>query len=230
MSQQPDFARTDVSPLTDRDLRFLIENFPAPGGNYEEIARLIHELPTTVESMLDSDYVLDRILARRELLLDISPFLLFNVLLRRSLDGHRNKAERSIINYLANLLSLFVSTERMQRVASGDEHTHGYLVSMIEEAEGADPRRKFLIYAHIGNFALFLTGMFPQWIEHRHRFGRRSVDMKFYSDFGRAYFDMAAGHPLAEEYRLDSVFFRLSYMFDDYQQAMNRMARDYLCA
>lgn len=230
MTQRPDFACTDVSALTGGDLRFLIDNFPGPGGSYEEIARLVHELPTTVESMLDSDFVLDRILASRELLLDISPFLLFNVMLRRTLGGRRTKDERSIINYLANLLSLFIRTERMQRVAADDQHTHGYLVSMIEEAEEADPRRKFLIYAHIGNFALFLTGMFPEWIEHRHRYGRRTVNRKFYSDFGRTYFDMAAGHPLAEEYRLDSVFFRLALMFDDYQQAMNRMARDYLSA
>ena len=41
----PDFARTDFNGLTDRDVQFLIENFPKPGRSYEEIASLIHETP-----------------------------------------------------------------------------------------------------------------------------------------------------------------------------------------
>ncbi len=230
MTRRPDFACTDIGRLTDKDLRFLIDNFPAPGGSFEEMAALVHELPTTIESMLDSDFLVRRILERRDLLLDVSPFLLFNVMLRQVLDHRRSRDERGIINYIANLLSLFVHTERLYRVAPGDEQTHAYLVEMIGEAENADPRRQFLIYAHIGNFALFLTGMFPGWIEHRHRYHRRSVDKRFYTDFGRAYFEMAANHPLAEAYQLDSVFFRLAFLFEDYQQAVNRMASEYLAA
>lgn len=230
MPKRPDFVCTDVSPLSHGDLRFLLENFPAPCDSYEAIAQRIHELPATIESMLSSDFVLEGILAHRDRLLDISPFLLFNVLLRRTLHEHRDKVDRSIINYIANLLSLFVRTERLYRVSPEDEQMHDYLFSMIEEAENADERRRFLIHAHIGNFALFLTGMFPEWIAHRHRHGRRTVDLKFYTDFGRAYFDMAASHPLAEHYRLQTVFFRLAVMFERYQQAMHHMSRQYLSA
>ena len=73
----PDFARTDFSGLTDRDVQFLIENFPKPGRSYEEIAALIHELPPALESRLNSQSLFDRICDPSERILQISPFLFF---------------------------------------------------------------------------------------------------------------------------------------------------------
>ena len=52
--------------------------------------------------MLESDHVLQRILERRGLLLEVSPFLLFNVLLRQTLPRRRTALERKVINYLAD--------------------------------------------------------------------------------------------------------------------------------
>ncbi|HQU15869.1 MAG: hypothetical protein B7Z66_06335 [Chromatiales bacterium 21-64-14] len=224
----PDFAVTDVHTLQHRDLRFLLEHFPEPGHSYEEIAVLIGEFPTTLESMLDSEFVSREILESRELLLDISPFLLFNVLLRQVLGRQRSPVDRRVIHYIANLLSLFVNNDRVHRIQAHDPRHHEYLVGMIDEAARAEPRRQFLIYAHIGNYALYLTGVFPRWIEHRHRFKRRPVDTAYYLDFGRVYFERAASHPLAREYRLGEVFLRLALLFDQYREALNRMAQQYL--
>ena len=83
--QKPDFARTDFSQFVDKDLRVLIENFLQPGRSYEEIAQLIHRLPTALESMLNSESVFNTIRDQNQLILEISPFLFFSVLLRRSL-------------------------------------------------------------------------------------------------------------------------------------------------
>lgn len=226
--RRPDFAHTSADLLADRDLKFLVNNFPQAGRSYEEIAQVIHRLPTTIESMLDSEYVFNKILYQRTLLLDISPFLLFNVLLRRSLGGARTAKDRKVVNYIANLLSLFVKIDRLYRVQLTDKKTYEYIVAMIDEAARADWRRQFLVYSHIGNYALYLTGIFPQWIEYRHRYKRRPVDLKFYTDSGRAYFERASTHPLAREYQLRDVFFYLAFMFDHYRQALNHMARQYL--
>ena len=226
--QLPDFARTDLRPLQDRDLKFLMENFPEPGRSYEEIAQVIHRIPTTLDSMLDSEFVFQKILEQRTLLVDVSPFLLFNVLLRRSLAENRNFRERKVINYIANLLSLFVTAERVHRVRGSDAHTYEYIVDMIAEAARSDARRQFLVYSHIGNYTLWLTGLFEEWIQHRHRYKRRPVDMSFFTDSGRAYFERAASHPLAREYGLEDVFLRLAMMFDHYRNALNYMAREYL--
>jgi hypothetical protein len=225
---KPDFAYTNLHQLENRDLQFLIENMPAPGKNYQEIAEVIQYLPTTVESMLTSDYLFHAILDRRQLLLDISPFLLFSVLLRRSLSGHRSALDRRVINYLANLLSLFVHTDRVYRVRPGDATPREYLVDLIQDAEQADSQHQFIIHAHIGNYALYLTGLFPQWIEHRHQYRRRPVNINYYVDFGRSYFDLAAKHSLARDFNLSDVFFRLAVMFEHYQQGLNRMANHFL--
>ena len=88
--QTPDFARTDLSQLVDKDLQFLIENFPKPGRSYEEIAQLIHHLPTTLESMLNSESLFSKIRDRSLLILEISPFSILQCALAPQLNGSEN--------------------------------------------------------------------------------------------------------------------------------------------
>lgn len=228
--RRPDFAVTHLSGLTRADLSFLIENMPRPARSYEEIARLLDTLPNTLESMMNSDYVFQAIFDRRRMLLDISPFLLFNVLLRRSLAGPFSSLERRVINYLANLLALFVRTERVHRIEPQDPAAHDYIVDLATQAEGADPRRQFVTYAHIGNYSLYLAGLRAAWVDHRHRFRRRAVDERYLCDAGRSYFDRAARHALARQLRLDDVFLRLAMVFEHYRGALAYLARNHLPA
>jgi hypothetical protein len=225
---RPDFACNNLDPLKPGDLRFLIDHFPEPGKNLEEIATVLHQFPNTLDSMLDSEYVAVQILNRRDELLNISPFLLFNVLLRRTLGRPRGSTDRSVVNYLANLLALFVHSDRVHRITRDDRQTYEYLFDMVAAAAEADPQREFLLHSHIGNYALYLTGMFPGWIEYRHRYRRRPVNMDYYIDMGRAHFQQAATHRLAGEFGMDAVLFRLAVMFDTYRSGIRHMARDYL--
>lgn len=224
---RPDFARTD-SVLGPADLKFLIDHFPVPGASYEEIAVVTQELPSTIESLLESEYVLQRLLARDALLLGVSPFLLFNVLLRHSLPGKRSALDRKVINYIANLLSLFVNVDRLYRVRPNDPVTAEYLVELIARLQDADASEQFSISAHIGNFSLFLTGMLPDWIEHRFRFKRRSVSRGYYEDQGSAHYHQAGLHPRAGQLELRDVFLRLALGFGQYRRALNEMRYRYL--
>ena len=224
---KPDFARTDFSRLADRDIQFVIENFPKPGNSYEEIAELIHEMPTALESILNSESLFNKICDQRESILQISPFLFFSVLLRRSLTDRRILGDRRVINYISNLLTIFVQTNRLYRISQHDEHTTHYLTDMITEAQNAEPRRQFLIYSHIGNYSLYVTGLFPESIEYRQRYKNRPVGTQFYVDFGREYYEQASAHAIAREYELDEVFFRLSIMFEVYKDALNHLAKRY---
>jgi hypothetical protein len=226
--KSPDFACTDLERLESRDLQFIIEHFPLPGRSYEEIARLVHTLPTTLESLLNSDYLFRKVCDETKFLLNISPFLLFSVLLRRNLRDHRAKPDRKIINYLANLLSLFIRTDRLFRVEPHDRRDHQYLVDLISEGEAADPRRRFLIHAHIGNYSLFISGLFPAWIGYRYRYKRRPINGQFYVDMGRTYFQRAATHSMARELGLDDIFLRLALLFEAYQRMLNEISASYL--
>ncbi len=135
----------------------------------------------------------------------------------------RTAKERKAVNYIANVLALFVRTDRLYRVQPGDSETHTYIVDMLAEAAQADSARQFCIYAHIGNFTLFLTGVFPAWIDYRHRYKRRPVDRSYYTQQGQTNYHQAALHHLAREYGLDDVFMRLALDFDSYAQALNYM-------
>lgn len=223
---KPDFANTGLDRLAQRDLHFLIAHMPRAGGSYHEIAALLNAMPNTLESMLTSDYLFDIIRDRQRLLLDISPFLLFSVLLRRSLGKPRNPLERRVINYLANLLTLFVQAERLYRVEPSDREPQEYVVQLMAGLEQAGSRRQFLTYAHIGNYALWLTGLRASWLEARHRYGRRPVSPGFYEEFGRTSYDRAAKHRLARELALEDVFLRLALMFSHYREGLNRMVRE----
>ncbi len=133
-----------------------------------------------------------------------------------------------MINYIANLLSIFVRTDRLHRIRRHNEQTYPYLTDMIQEAVNADARRQFLIYSHIGNYSLYITGFFPQWVEYRRRYKNRPVSTQFYIDFGREYYERASAHAMAREFELDEVFFRLSIMFEVYKGALNHLAKQYL--
>ena len=225
---QIDFARTGLEFLSDSDLKYLIDNFPKPGRSYEEISSAIQNFPEILESVLHSEELFLKIRDKKKLLLDISPFLLFSVLVRRSLVDNRIIGDKKAVNYIANLLSLFISKDRAYRVARGDQYTHSYITDMIQEAQSADSQRQFLIYSHIGNYSLFLTGMFPQYIEYRHKYRRRPVNIQFYIDFAKTYYELASEHALAREYNLGEVFLRLSMMFEVYKDALNYLSKEYL--
>ena len=226
--RRPDFARTELHPLADGDLRFLIESFPEPASSYEEIARVLDELPNTLESMLTSQVVVEQVIFDREKLLRISPFLLFNVLLRQVLADHRRPAERRVVNYLANLMALFVNKHRLYRIDSADQEAYEYLVDLIEQAVDADRRRRFLVHAHVGNYALFMTGLYGAFLEERFKHGRRTVNGDYYADLGSSSYSQASALPPAQEFDLTDVFVRLSLTFDSYRQALATVATDYM--
>jgi hypothetical protein len=225
---RPDIAARGLDRLTESDLRFVIENFPQPARSYAEMARIFASLPITLESMLSAEYVHRKIFEKRRELLDISPFLLFSVLLRRCIGGARTATDRAVINYLANLLSLFVRADRVYRPDVDEGRSYEYFADLAAEAEHADERRRFMLHAHIGNYALYLTGIFADWLEYRHRYQRRPVDARYYADMGRTGYRDAAANRLARAYELEDVFLRLALTFDHYRERLNVLAREYL--
>jgi len=228
MNTRPDFARTDLSRLEHRDLAFLVEHFPQASGDYSKVAAALVAMPNTVENMLDSEFVTRAVLDKQELLLNISPFLLFSVLLRQALRDHRGRQERQVINYLANLLTLYVSNDRLYKVSDGDEAHYRYIIDLLETANQSGSGRRFMIYAQVGNYSLFLAGLFDRYLAHRQRYHRRPIGASFYADFGRTYYQAASEHGLARQLELQGVFSRLSLMFDRYTKALNQLSRDYI--
>lgn len=225
MLDVPDFARLDPPLLSQRDLLFLFEHFPVPGIDPLAAARQVIEHPSTLESLLESRYVQDALDGNAGVWLDVSPRLYFGVQLRRALAGRRAPGERQTLHYLANLLSLFVSTERLYAVQSDDARRYEYLADLVAEIAQSPPSRRFLAEAHLANYALFLSGLCAPWIEHRRRYRNRPLSLDYYAGMGRSYYAQAAGETQAQTFGLRDVFTQLAQRFDYFRGGLERLAQ-----
>lgn len=226
--QSPDFALSGPMALSHKDLLFLFEHFPVPGIDPVEAVRRVHEQPVMLESILESRYVQDALLDSRNAWLDVSPQLFFDVMLRRALPGRRDRTERSVIHYLANLLGLFSRTDRVYRLQSGDGSSYEYLADLLQEAQQAGSDRRFLVDAHIGNYALYLSGVCAPWVHHRREFKRRPVSLEYYRRMGRSHYATAAGSPQAQDFGLREVFRHLAERFEYFRGGLQKLAEDVL--
>ena len=226
--QSPDFALVDPAAFSRKDLLFLFEHFPVPGVDAVEAIRRVHEQPNTLESILESRFVQKALFDRRTQMLDISPRLFFDVMLRHSLPGPRDRLERNVIHYLANLLGLFGRTERVYRLQQGDGGHYEYLADLLQEGLEAPSERRFLVDAHIGNYALYLSGVCAPWIEYRREYRRRPVSVEYYRRMGRSHFARAANSLQAQQFGLRDIYRRLAERFEYFRGGMQKLAETVL--
>jgi hypothetical protein len=94
---------------------------------------------------------------------------------------------------------------------------------MLTALKTADYRMSFFIRAHIGNYSLFLSGVFPERIRFRAE-ARGFPDLKYYEDIGRTQYRMASDHRLAERYQLAGILNTLAERFGATRLALNDIA------
>lgn len=225
--QMPDFAQLDHPPLPTRDLNFLFEHFPGQ----VDVPRAITEVSqffNTLDSILDAQYVYKALRDADTLDLPVSPQLWFEVMLRHALPGRRSRQEQRALHYIAHLLALFGRADRLHRVQDGDDSAYDYLVDLVMEEQATTDARRFVVQAHIANYALFLGGVCAEWVEHRYRFKRRPVTLSYYADMGASRFHLASRHPLAQEYGLQTTYRELSQRFGYYREGLQKMAAEHL--
>jgi len=113
--------------------------------------------------------------------------------------------ERALSDYVAAILLHFGMRDRARRVSEHDDQSYDSLVALLDDVDGPDARRNFLVLQHLGNYALWLSGLFPDYIEQR-RWRRGGPDLAYYEEMGRRGFHLAASHRLAHEQGMDVLF------------------------
>ena len=97
---------------------------------------------------------------------------LFAGLAEHAFLSHLGVADPPLIDYLSALLSRFVHMDAIYRLRSGEGRPLSEVVDMVFDAEQLPPggrtRREY--YRHIGDFALFWTGLFPEAINRTRRY------------------------------------------------------------
>ena len=145
---------------------------------------------------------------------------LFSYVIMRHALKQVGETDRVLADYTAAILLHFGVRDRANRVGETDDAEYDTLAALLDAADGPDARRNFLVRAHLGNYALWLSGLFPDWIEHR-RWRRGGPDLDYYEDLGRRGFQLAADHRLARENGLSTLYQDAAQRFGRLRMALN---------
>ncbi len=132
-------------------------------------------------------------------------------------------SDRILSDYLAAMLLAFGARGRPERVSEGDDELYDSLAALVKDVDAADPRRAFLVCAHLGNRALWIAGLFPDYIEQR-RWRRSGPDLDYFEALGRRGFELAAKHRMAAHYGMASVYAAAAASFSLLRIALNRLS------
>jgi hypothetical protein len=180
--------------------------------------RLQHDGP---DALLDEPELADKLLTVRTLLVPSDALFLY-VMVRYALRS-AGVDDRDLADYLAALLHAFGQRDRATRIDWNDDHSHRYLVDILADLDATTGERRFKVMVHLGNYALWLAGLFPQYIEAR-RIRRGGPALDYYDGLGRRGYAMASDHVLADHYHLEAILHAASERYDSVRGALNSLS------
>ncbi|NUO63457.1 MAG: hypothetical protein HOQ11_10145 [Gemmatimonadaceae bacterium] len=130
---------------------------------------------------------------------------------------------RGLADYMAAILIAFGDKGRAERVAPSDDEHYDTLAALAQDVDDADARRSLLVRAHLGNYALWLAGLFPDFIERR-RWRKGGPDLEYYDEMGKRGFQLAADHRLAEQHGLSALYAMAALRFEVMRAALNNVS------
>jgi len=257
--------------LSQGDLDFIIRTVATKRRDYDHIREIVEDKPDLLEIMLDDPKLTQRVMNEEEVFLKISPYLLFEILLRQAkrelqartytyekaatrwtvpvFDGLRVGdllANSRIRSYLAEMLASFTKTQTAtvyykvgsrfyKRRYSDLSIDDLYELSRLVAAE-----HRFPLYKRIGDVCLFLTAIFPEYIEHSYRhhlsyargpvfLSRKLRDIDDYVAEGRKFYQLAAEDQKACGLELRAVLKTLAGSFPLARKPLMHIADRYLC-
>jgi hypothetical protein len=178
-------------------------------------ARLVDE---GIDALLDDPRLAAALVQQRRGALASLPLFLY-VMVRHAL-RRAGEEDRVMADYVTSVLLHFALRGRAERVAEGDDEVYTALLELYDDVNDPDARRSFLVRTHLGNYALWLSGLFPDHIEYR-RWHRGGPDLQYYEELGRRGFQLAADHRLAEQHGLATLYATAAERFGLLRTALN---------
>lgn len=177
-----------------------------------------------LDSLLDDPRILPALLGEGEV--NLSPAQIFYVLIRQAL-LEAGVEDRGTADYVASLVVRFGEGRRAYRIEDGGDDEFRYLVDMVARLATADGREAFLLRTHLGNYSLWLAGLFPDFIEARTR-RRGAPSLRYYEEMGSGGYHMAAGSREARRLGVESTLGAVAREFAGVRRALNQVADRYL--
>jgi hypothetical protein len=256
--------------LRRRDLLFLVDTLMPSRADQERAADLLRTDAELISAMLDDDRLFQKLMEGEDILLHVSPWLFFTVLLRRvrrdlqeeAFTVERRSRQKVLLfdtdrviqlleqeplrDYLAMLLASFTRVESVtvpvrvrqgiwRRYRTSDMDVEG----LMRYCQTLDREFHFEPYKRIADVCLFLSAMFPEYIDARYRYpvsgqvrprvkGSLLRSREDYEDHGRAFYRLAAEHQRAQLEGLADVLAALSENFILAEKPLAYMANRYL--
>jgi hypothetical protein len=204
--------------FTVADFDFVVRVLARSPVDHVSLVDLLSDAETR-DSVLDNPQLVDAILSNAGHLRISSQFY-FYVLARHVLQ-RAGIGDRKLCDYVASLLETF-SRASVLRAPHTADSVQQYVSDMLIALQHVTPEQAFLLRAHVGNYSLFVSGIFH---ENTHRRSLRGgPDVKFYEQIGRANYQLVASHATARRCELDDVFENLAERFREIRCALNRLS------
>ncbi len=176
-----------------------------------------------IDSLLDDPRTLSALLTDPEVA--VRTDLVFYVLVRQALlEGGLDDFEMA--DYATSLLLAFGKGRRAYRLSASGDGCYAYLVDIVAELPRASRRRAFMLRTHLGNYSLWLSGLFPDYLEAR--VDRRGAPpMSYYEKLGASGYHEASQSAEAKALGLVGPLRAVATHFSGVRVALNRVSDRY---
>ncbi|HKP97396.1 MAG TPA: hypothetical protein VJ385_16745 [Fibrobacteria bacterium] len=206
--------------FTAADYDFLASVLPSGAGPSQGIIRLVEDRDS-LDVLLDNPRLFRAVLDLRSCL-RVSLHFYFYVLVRHALLREEIQ-DRDVADYVAEVLAEFSLLQRLRNPNPKDDRHLDYMHEMLDALERMEEEERFAMQTHIGNYALFLSGIFPARLQRRVE-RRAAPGFRFYEELGASHFRMAGHHYIARRLDMVSIFMTLGRAFHVTRLALNHLA------
>ena len=209
------------------DIDFILSVLGSKLGDAECLVKLLGDEES--RDLILDDEAIFRALLERGGCLRVSTRFYFYVLVRHAFEKS-DIGSRAVADYVAEVLAEFANPERSRWVSPSQEGPVplDYFFELLAALNTADERASFQLRLHIGNYSLFLSGVFPQRIRSRAE-ARGFPGLDYYESLGRTHYRIASDHRLAQRLEMTEVLGTLAERFGATRLALNDISERLFC-
>lgn len=205
--------------FTAADFDFVVRTLARSQTESVSLSDLLANVDTR-DAVLDSPRLVNAILCNTGHLRISSQFY-FYVLARHVLRD-AGVYDRNLCDYIGSLLEKFSRANLLRGPHQSSDLSRDYICDMLIALSRATADEAFLLRAHVGNYSLFISGIFHENTQHRSL--RGAPDIAFYEQVGRRNYHLVSSHATARRCELSHIFAQLADRFHEVRVALNQLS------
>jgi len=206
--------------FTAADFDFVVRTLARSQSESVSLVDLLADSETR-DTVLDSPRLVAAILSHAGQLRISSHFYFF--VLARHVLRQAGITDRKLSDYIGSLLETF-SRANIAAPHAADERAHQYISDMLIALTRATPEQAFRIRAHVGNYSLFISGIFHE--NAQRRCARGGPNLAFYEQIGSRSYQLVANDATARRCQLNDIYEELASRFREVRVALNHLAEE----